>query len=67
MKCLNEFTLWRMKNTHSSPVHPSEIWSAAWDACEKAQAEYIAQLVDHIERLQIDLHVYRKESHENTK
>ena len=64
MKCLNEFTLWRLKNEHQSPVHPREIWSAAWDACEKTQAEYIAQLVDHIERLQIDLHIYRKESNE---
>ena len=61
MRCLNEFTMWRMKNQHSSPVHPSEIWSAAWDACEKTQTEYIAQLVDHIERLQIDLHYYRDE------
>lgn len=62
MKCLNEFTMWRMKNEHQAPIHPSEIWSAAWDACEKAQQEYINQLVDHIERLQIDLHIYRKES-----
>jgi hypothetical protein len=60
MKCLNEFALWRTKQPNSQ-VPPSEIWSAAWDACEKTQAEYIAQLVDHIERLQIDLHIYRKE------
>jgi hypothetical protein len=43
----------------NSHVQPSEIWSAAWTACEKAQEQYIAQLVDHIERLQIDLHYYR--------
>jgi hypothetical protein len=61
MKCLNEFTLWKMNNSHQSPVHPSEVWSASWDACERAQAEYIKQLTDHIERLQIDLHFYRKE------
>jgi hypothetical protein len=60
MKCLNEFTMWRMKQPNGH-VHPSEVWSAAWDACEKAQKLYIAQLVDHIERLQIDLHVYRNE------
>jgi hypothetical protein len=60
MKCLNEFTMWRMKQPNGH-VHPSEVWSAAWDACEKAQQLYIAQLVDHIERLQIDLHVYRNE------
>ena len=60
MKCLNEFTMWRMKQPNSH-VHPSEIWSAAWDACEKAHQEYVNQLVDHIERLQLDLHVYSKE------
>jgi hypothetical protein len=59
MKCLNEFTLWRSKHPNSN-VALSEAWSAAWDACEKAQQEYIKQLVDHIERLQIDLHIYRK-------
>lgn len=60
MRCLNEFTMWRMKQPNSH-VHPSEIWSASWTACEKAQEAYIAQLVDHIERLQIDLHYYRNE------
>jgi hypothetical protein len=51
--------MWRMKQPNGH-VHPSEVWSAAWDACEKTQTEYIAQLVDHIERLQIDLHYYRE-------
>jgi hypothetical protein len=53
--------MWRMKNQHNSPVHPSEIWSAAWDACEKSHQEYVNQLVDHIERLQLDLHYHRNE------
>jgi hypothetical protein len=61
MRCLNEFTLWKLNNQHQSPVHPSEVWSAAWDACERAQAERVRELTDQIERLQIDLHFYRKE------
>jgi hypothetical protein len=60
MKCLTEFTMWRMKQPNGH-VHPSEVWSAAWDACEKAQQEHIKQLVDHIESLQLDLHIYGKE------
>jgi hypothetical protein len=60
MRCLNEFTLWKLNNPHQSPVHPSEVWSAAWDACERAQAERIKELTGQIERLQIDLYYYRK-------
>jgi hypothetical protein len=60
MRCLNEFTLWKLNNSHQSPVHPSEVWSAAWDACERAQSERIKELTDQIERLQIDLYYYRK-------
>jgi Mg2+ and Co2+ transporter CorA len=52
MKCLNEFTRWKLSMSVHSPVHPSEIWSASWDACENYYAPYVNQLELRIAELE---------------
>jgi hypothetical protein len=75
MKCLTEFARWKLSLSVHTVVHPSEVWSSSWDACEQYYAPYIDQLESKIRELTIqneklarhndelilDLHLY--ESH----
>ena len=52
MKCLNEFARWKLSMSVNALVHPSEIWSTSWDACEEYYAPYINQLELRIAELE---------------
>ena len=51
MKCLTEFARWKLSMSVHTIVHPSEIWSSSWDACEQYYAPYINQLEEKIKAL----------------
>lgn len=75
MKCLTEFARWKLRLSVHTVVHPSEVWSSSWDACEQYYAPYVAslesriaaleaaniKLARHNDELILDLHLY--ESH----
>ena len=75
MRCLTEFARWKLSLSVNTVVHPSEVWSASWDACEQYYASYIfsveskiaalekanVKLARHNDELILDLHLY--ESH----
>ena len=75
MKCLTEFARWKLSLSVHTVVHPSEVWSSSWDACEQYYAPYVAslesriaaleaankKLARHNDELILDLHLY--ESH----
>lgn len=52
MKCLTEFARWKLSMSVNALVHPSEIWSASWDACEQYYAPYVNQLELRIAELE---------------
>lgn len=52
MKCLTEFARWKLSMSVNALVHPSEIWSASWDACEEYYAPYVNQLELRIAELE---------------
>ena len=52
MKCLTEFARWKLSMSVNALVHPSEIWSASWDACEQYYAPYISELELRIAELE---------------
>ena len=51
MRCLTEFARWKLSISVHTIVHPSEIWSSSWDACEQYYAPYINQLEKKIKAL----------------
>ena len=51
MRCLTEFARWKLSMSVHTIVHPSEIWSSSWDACEQYYAPYINQLEEKIKAL----------------
>lgn len=75
MKCLTEFARWKLSMSVYTVVHPSEVWSSSWDACEQHYALYVngleakvaqleaanIKLARHNDELILDLHLY--ESH----
>jgi len=54
MKCLTEFARWKLSVSVHAIVHPSEIWSSSWDACEQYYAPYVNQLEAQIEQLKLE-------------
>jgi len=75
MRCLTEFARWKLSLSVHKVVHPSEVWSSSWDACEQYYAPYLSSLESQIAALEaanaklarhngeliLDLHLY--ESH----
>lgn len=54
MRCLTEFARWKLSTSIHTVVHPSEIWSSSWDACEQYYAPYINQLEEQIKALTLE-------------
>ena len=52
MKCLTEFARWKLSLSVHTVVHPSEVWSSSWDACEQYYAPYLSSLESQIQALE---------------
>jgi hypothetical protein len=54
MKCLTEFARWKLSMSVHTVIHPSEIWSSSWDACEQYYGPYINELENKVKALTLE-------------